>query len=208
MTQLASDLNNTDFANPINPDTLLSVEFYMYEPIDKWESDKKSYDEGRKVVIKKDEQPYVRIMKPGDSTSIITQPVREDHKRRFPREWLYFQQSNGLIDEGQIAGWKIEDWEHLNSEQIRDLKHMRFYTVEQIAGASDSSIQGMGIMGPGLREAAKKALRATLQNQIKDSEEKKDKQIADLTAQMEDMKKTIEAMIDPEASAKPAKKDG
>ena len=37
---------------------------------------------------------YVRIMVPGDTTNIIDQPVRDDHKERFPRQWLHFQMQN------------------------------------------------------------------------------------------------------------------
>ena len=198
---LASDVANPEFVNPTDPDAALSVEFYMDNPPDKWASDQKSYEENRKVVVplhtddKGDpvDMPYVRIMKPGDSTTIIVQPVREQHKRRFPQQWLYFASTNGLIEE-HVQGWRVEEWDHLNKEQIRDLKHMRFHTVEQIAAASDSAVSGMGIMGPGLRIEAQKALKQTLANQMQENESKKDEEIADLKEQMATMQKAIENM--------------
>jgi len=202
---LASDVDNKSFVNPVDPDAALSVEFFMDNPQDQWASNEKSVAEGRRCVVKKhkEPQPYVRIMNPGDQTSIIVQPVREDHKRRFTKQWLYFASNEGLIEE-QIQGWRIEEWEHLDAEQIRDLKHMRFHTVEQIANASDASVQGMGMMGPGLRIEAKKALQQTLANQIKTNEEEKDKEIAELKKQMSTMQTAIDNM-GPKGDEKPAK---
>jgi hypothetical protein len=49
-----------------NADSKLYVEFYTHE---------------RKPHVG---QPFVRIMVPGDKTNILDQPVREDHKQRFP----------------------------------------------------------------------------------------------------------------------------
>jgi len=58
-----------------NGDEQLHVEFFIAKEIDpRW-----------------DGKPFIRINIPGDKTSVVEQPVREDHKRRFPRQWLYFQ---------------------------------------------------------------------------------------------------------------------
>lgn len=200
---LASDLNNPEFINPQNPDSMLFAEFYLDNPVDKWKSDEKSYAEGRacKILKHKEPVPYVKIMKPGDSTSIIVQQVRDDHKRRFPKQWLAFAIDNGLIEQ-QIQGWKIEDWEHLNAEQVRDLKHMRFYTVEQIASASDSMVEGMGMMGPGLRIEAQKALRSHLSEAARAEADAKDKQIAEL----QDNQRKLEEKVNQLLAGKKAKK--
>jgi hypothetical protein len=188
---LASDLNNTDFVGAMNPDDALYVKFEMHIP----EDPNKSMAAGRKVFATKhvvDEKgvgrdtgeplriPYVTIMKPGDSTSIIHVPVREDHKHRWPRQWLSFQIEEGLIDGGaDLPGWKLEDWPEINQdpESLRNLKHMRFYTVEQIAGASDAQVQRMGLGGMGIREAAKHALRAKVGLDVRAEIAAKDKVI-------------------------------
>ena len=51
---------------------------------------------------------YVRIMIPGDKTNIIDQPVREDHKKRFPRQFLYFQMKNA--PDAPAIGTALEIW--------------------------------------------------------------------------------------------------
>ena len=196
---LASDLNNPEFVNAQNPDSLLHVEFYMHEPIDKWASEQETQKLGRKKIVKKPPVPYVRIMRPGDQTSILQVAVREEHKQRFSKQWLYFQMQEGLLDDGHnIPGWKIEEWDYLKdqSELLRDLKHARFYTVEQLAGMSDHQIQQLGIAGPGLAQEAKKALRQHTEGLIKEVEQQKEAEIQELKAQNEAMQKQMQAILE------------
>ena len=89
---IASDLNNPNFQGPINPDSLLSVEFFMHEPEDVHKS------EAAGTLIRGPKVPYVRIQNPGDHTSIMESPVLESHKRRFPEKWLYFQIQNNMVE--------------------------------------------------------------------------------------------------------------
>ena len=72
---LDSDINNAD--------AQLHVEFY-------------TRDEGANAG-----RTYVRIMAPGDKTNILDQPLRDDHKERFPRQWLHYQiqQNEGAAEQ-------------------------------------------------------------------------------------------------------------
>lgn len=199
---LASDLANPEFANPQNPDKLLHVEFYMYEALDP----NKSREFGKPV--KMPALPYIRIMKPGDNTSIIETPVREDHKARFPDKWLYFQMQQGMIDGGvDIPGWKIEEWDYLKPEQVHELKFLRFYTVEQIAGASDAQVQRLGIGGLGMREEAKKALKEKVGAGINAELAKKDAEIEALKAGQRETAGKLEQLIALLASERGVKED-
>jgi len=102
--------------------------------------------------------PYVRIMIPGDKTNIIDQPVRDDHKRRFPRQFLYFQMKNA--PESAEVGTPLEDWnsecpDELTTGQLEELRILKFRTVEQIRGASDGQLQKVGMGASGLRDRAR-----------------------------------------------------
>jgi hypothetical protein len=104
--------------------------------------------------------PHIRMMTPGDATSIVVQPVRDDHKRRFPRQWLAYQMKNENV---QIIGiplaqWRQERPDELSEGQLAELQILKFYSVEQVAGASDSQIMAIAMGGPGLREIAKRYL--------------------------------------------------
>ena len=199
---LASDVANPEYVGSRNPDDALFVEFYMHEGLDK----NKTTLAGKKVRM--EPAPYVRIQVPGDKTSVIETPVREDHKRRWPQKWLYFQMQEGLVTGDQdLPGWKLEEWDHLDSEQVRELKYNRFSIVEQIAGASDSQIQKLGMGGVALREAAKRALRDKMGAEVRDEIEKKDREIAQLKladqekeARLQKLEAAIMAQAAPQVS--------
>lgn len=196
---LASDLNNPEFQGAIpNPDQLLFVQFYWHEPIDKWKTREASEKAGKYVEVKGPRQIFVRIMQPGNQTSMMEVPLRESHKQRWPDRWLAWQISEGMIDGGEnMPGWKVEEWKELNESQVRELKYLRFHTVEMIAGATDAQVQKLGMGGLGMREKAKQALREKLSADLRQQDAAKDKEIADLRAKMEEMEKKFSALTAP-----------
>ena len=138
-----------------NADSHLHVEFYT--------NDQKPY--------KDRPTPFVRIIVPGDKTNIVDQPVREDHKERFPRQWLHFQMQSG---DGPVIGtllqqWNTDDEDNFSLHQMAELQILKFQTVEQVATASDSQLQRIGMGGAGLRERAKTYL--TRKNQSANTSE-------------------------------------
>lgn len=205
---LDSDLNNTKYADAVtNPDRMLYVEFYMHKPLDKWATEEASQKNGMLTRIYGLEQPFVRIMKPGDSTTIHEVPVREEHKRRWPEDWLYFQMAHGLVEEQEIPGWKIEEWPYLmdKSDMLREFKHGRFRTVEQVAGASDAQVQKMGIGGLGFREQARADLRKKLGADLNEAIVSKDKEVAEMKAAMEAMQKQLQELTEKRGPGRPPK---
>ncbi len=126
-----------------NADEKLHVQFYTY--------DKAPY-EGR---------PFVRIIVPGDKTTVIDQPVRDDHKERFPRQWLYYSMQNASED---IPGVPLTDWrrdrpQDISEMQLNELQVLKFQVVEQVATATDMQLQRIGMGSLGLRNAAQMFLR-------------------------------------------------
>lgn len=195
---LASDVQNPEFVGPRDPDSGLFVEFYWEEPVDAWASREESNKQQRNVKVKLPKQSFVRIMVPGDKTSEFTCAVSEAHKRRFPRQWLAWQIGEGLIGgETDIPGWKLSEWPELNADQVRELLYLRFQTVEQLAGASDKQIQGIGMGGLQLREQARVALRNRMGAETRAAIEERDRENAELKARMAKMESIILAMSTP-----------
>ena len=193
---LASDLNNPEYVGSKDPDSGLYVEFYWHEPIDGWASAEKSREQQRKVVVKLAKQPFIRIMVPGDKNTIFEAAVTEAHKQRFPRQWMAWQISEGQIGgEEDIPGWKITDWEEIAPEMARDLLYMRFQTVEQLAGATDRQLQGIGIGGIGLREKARVALRNKMGAETKEALEAERLEKEELKKQMAEMQEQMKALL-------------
>lgn len=209
---LATDLQNTEFQGAVsNPNSLLHVEFYMGKPLDQWSTEQESAKAGRYVRVYHKEEPYVRIMRPGDQNSIIEVRVREEHKQNWPEKWLYFQMREGMVEEHDIPGWKIEEWPHLLDKQdlLRDLKYGRFSTVEQVAGASDAQCQKMGMGAQGLREQARVDLRKKVSLDLNDQINAKDKKIEDLTGAMEILREQVAMLMEAQtAPAAAGKKHG
>lgn len=157
-----------------NADSLLHVEFFISE-----EKDYKG-------------KPFVRIIVPGDKTNIVEQPVREDHKERFPRQWLYFQMKQNEKEGEDLPGTPLSMWhesspDELNKGQVEELRILRFQTVEQVALASDAQLQRVGMGGAGLRERAR--LFLTRKNKSDSSEELATtrKELDELKAQMAEL---------------------
>lgn len=176
MPMLASDLMNPEFVNPTNPDTRLAVEFYM--GVVKDMRGRPALDrEGKEKKV-----PYVRISVPGDETSIVNVPAREDHKKRFPRQWQFFQVDQGQLEQADLPGWKLEDWPELSDELRHELKYLKFSVVEQLAGASDAQCQRIGPNGVVLRMKAHEALAARTRSLAAAEIAERDKKIAELEA--------------------------
>jgi len=149
-------------------DNHLHVEFYVY--------DKEPYKE----------KPFVRIIVPGDKTNIVDQPVREDHKRRFPRQWLHFQMQN---NNAEVIGVPLKQWvqddpENFNDMQMAELQIFKFQTVEQVATATDNQLQRVGMGAMGLREQARRYLQVKNQSSNQNEIETTKQELAELREQM------------------------
>lgn len=155
-----------------NADEQLQVEFYIAKDVDpKW-----------------DGKPFVRINIPGDKTTIIEQPVTEEHKKRFPRQYLYFQMKQNEQDAPAI-GTSLDVWftdgnGDITRGHIEELRILKFQTVEQIASASDAQLQRIGMGGTGLREKAKAFLARRNRSETENQLDETKKQLAELQAQM------------------------
>lgn len=151
-----------------NADSHLHVEFYMYD----------------KAPFK--DTPFVRIMVPGDKTNIIEQPARDHHKERFIRQWLHFQSQNS---DGVVVGTKLEQWHNdkpddLSDYQMAELQILKFQTVEQVATATDTQLQRIGMGATGLRERARSYLAHKNQSESNSELAKTRSELDELKAQM------------------------
>ena len=154
-----------------NGDQHLHVEFYTYE--------KDPYKD----------RPFVRIIVPGDKTNVIDQPVREDHKARFPRQWLHFQMKS---DTGLVIGTSLPDWnkdqpEEFTDYQMAELQILKFQTVEQVATASDGQLQRVGMGGTGLRDRARAYLLNKNQTESSTELAKTRNELEELKTQMAEL---------------------
>jgi hypothetical protein len=148
---------------------------------------------------------YIRIQTPGDKTNIIEQPAKDHHRERFPRQWLYYQMQQNESEAAQIgtpfSQWLADAPEDITRDQIAELSILKFMTVEQLALASDSQLQRVGMGGTGLRERARMYLQRKNRSEASAELEDTKKQLADLQAQMAQ----LIAVKDPRPRGRPPK---
>jgi hypothetical protein len=173
-------------------DAVLAVRFYQREV----ENEYMTNEQGRPIKYMAD---FVRIEIPGNVLSIIDTFATDEHKKRFPFQWAQFL--NDKSEATDVQGTLLKDWNLLTSAQASELKHFKFYTVEQIANATDQQIQTIGMlvgMSPfSFRDKARAFLAAAKDSSVvmAQAEElrKRDQQIADLEAQIQRLAQAAES---------------
>ena len=101
----------------------------------------KTEEEGRPIF---DEVDMIKIYIAGDSNNVIDTLVREDHKQRFPHQWQNYMNQHG--SDPKLTGTPLDQWPLITKAQAEELKALKFFTVENIASASDSQLQRLGMM--------------------------------------------------------------
>lgn len=183
-----------------NPDSRLNVKFYQKAV----QNNFKTAMEGRPIMEMAD---FILIEVPGNQTLTIDTYVSDSDKQRFPVQWARYQ--NEKVD-GDIEGTLLHDWPVLSAATAAELKHFKFYTVEQIANASDAQLNTLGMaagMAPfTLRDKAKAFLASAkdtaLVQQQADELSKRDEIIARMEAQIAEL---ATQMNKPKAQPKKAK---
>ena len=168
-----------------NPDSRLNVKFYQRAISNEF----KSALEGRPIMEMAD---FVLIEVPGDNLTVIDTFAADEHKKRFPIQWARYQNEK---TDGDIEGTLLNDWPVLNAAIAAELKHFKFYTVEQVAAASDAQLNTLGMaagMSPlALRDKAKAYLGSAkdtaLVQQQADELSKRDEIIARMEAQIAEL---------------------
>lgn len=101
----------------------------------------KTAQEGRPIF---DEVDMVKIYVAGDNLSVIDTLAREDHKQRFPLQWAQFMNKTG--NDPHLSGTPLSQWPLVSQSQVEELKGLKFFTVEQVASASDQQISRIGML--------------------------------------------------------------
>lgn len=193
-------------------DQVFAVRFYAKEQ----EIPFQTATEGRPIFEMRD---MVRIEVPGNQLSIIDTLANEDHKRRFPVQWAGYQNTKAGAEQ-VMPGTPLRDWSLLNSAQAKELEHYRFYTVEQVANASDHNLQSIGMlagMSPiSFREKARAYLSSAKGSalvmqqadelaQSRAREQAARESMADMQAKLEALTAKVEGRADKRQPGRPRK---
>jgi hypothetical protein len=159
---------------------------------------------------------YVKIMTPSDQLTQIDTIAREDHKARFPRQWMHFQNKQAGVQ--QVVGTPVGEWPQLTASAAEELRALKFFTVELIANANDSQLQKIGMiagMSPhSLRDKARAFLNlandsaeeAKREAELKALRDENEKIRAETSKQLAEMQEQMKALLLMASEKKPRAK--
>lgn len=110
--------------------------------------DFKSKQAGRDIF---EDREFVRILIPGDRRSAPVEPVNDEHRKRWPREYEAFKAGK----EAPLEGTALSDWPQISRSRVEELAYFHIRTVEQLAAVNDAQLQQLGMGARELRERAK-----------------------------------------------------
>ncbi len=110
------------------------VQFSMHAVKD----EARSAAEGRPIFAEKE---YIAIQAPGDRANAVHRAVREEDKTRFSAAYRSFEANR---EGGGLVGTPLKDWPQLDTAQVQELAYFKCFTVEQLAGMSDSNLRNVG----------------------------------------------------------------
>lgn len=113
-------------------DENLYVKFFM-RPV---QNNFKTEKEGRPIF---EDRLYVSILSPGSLLSKIERQASDIDKQRFPKQWMSYQNNQ----QAETTGTPVDEWPSITRTQVEELKALKFYSVEQIAAASDAQINSI-----------------------------------------------------------------
>lgn len=139
-----------------------------------------------------EDREFIRILVAGDAKNEVRRLAMAEDKQRFAEQYRAFK--NGVQDIAQ-SGTPLSAWPAMTPAVIRTFNAVNIFTVEQLAGVSDTAIQS----GPlGLREWALKA-KGYLEHasdtaaatRLAADNARKDEQIADLQRQISELARRV-----------------
>lgn len=121
----SESFNHNDYVNP-EADKQLAVKFFLH-PL---EDETASLAAGRLIC---NDTQFIEIRVRGDRNMIQQRPARPDDKRRFRDAWKAFEANEEVGHNGTL----LKEWPSVSRSMVEELKYLGFYTVEQLAAASD-----------------------------------------------------------------------
>lgn len=121
----------------------LLVKFYMDAVHLKGQSE----TEGRPIF---EDREFVEIIPIGDTKTVVTKPVTDQERQRFPEEYAVFKRGIEMV----FTGTPLHQWPIMLPAQIKLFNHFNVYTVEQLSELDDIAISRIGI---GTRDFVEKA---------------------------------------------------
>jgi len=155
-----------------------------------------AYNENREKTLKEgrpiyDEIPSISIQWPGGDETV--RRIEPQDIQEYPQEYKAFQVGNEPVD----SGTPLVQWPPIPGTAVRELQHMGFKTVEQLAEANDEVKRRLGSLSRFVKLAQEwmKAANSSQSEVVKLREmlEREQKRTAKMEQQLELLMQRVEA---------------
>lgn len=102
-----------------------------------------------------EDKDFIRI-RTGDKNFIYDQPVNDEHKARYSKEFDNYKRGNLT----PLIGVPLEEWAQISASQLETLKYHGLRTVEEVAGLTDATAVNLGMGFPGVKANAIKFIES------------------------------------------------
>jgi hypothetical protein len=161
----------------------------------------KSEQDGRDIF---EDVEFVRIITPGNMRSIPEEPVADEHRARWPRQYDAFKR--GMDD--PTEGTPLSQVAFITPAQVRMLAALNVKTVENLANVGDGELQNLPLGGRDLRQKAQAFLENAQTNAPLEREraarEAAEAEVNRLKGQLADLADRLEALENKGAGRKAA----
>jgi hypothetical protein len=139
-------MSETDFRDPGAPKSPAIPQFFT-EPV---KMEFKSQQAGRPIF---EEREFVRIIIPGDRRSMAVEPVNDEHRARWPKDYEAFTAGRAA----PLEGTPLKEWpvSAMTASKAEELAFFNIKTVEQLAALNDGQLQNLGMGARELRERSR-----------------------------------------------------
>ena len=142
-----------------------------------------SNEKGRPIYLDRD---FITIIVPGDKHSVVMRQARDVDIKRFPRQFEAYKQGKEEQQQGTPLG--LMPW--MSPGRVEEYKFFKIVTVEQLANAADEGGKNfMGFQQDKLKakEYMDAANRGVGAQELEDQLAKRDNELAELRAQMDEL---------------------
>ena len=103
-----------------------------------------------------EDQDYVRIQQPGETTQVVDRPAQNGDKRRWPAQWQAYAAGKDQVAEGTPLGLLFPR----HPSAVAMLQALGIMTVQHLAAANATAIAAIGMHGQDYVNYAQKYLNA------------------------------------------------
>jgi hypothetical protein len=142
-----------------------------------------SEEQGRPIYVGVD---MVEIRQPGER-DVFHGIATGEHKMRFPRQWEAYQSDREHIPDGTPLTVIFSN----EPETVETMKHLKIYTVEQLAALQENAIGRLGMGGRNLVIKAQKFMEQATSYQ---SATRMNREMEDMKSENDTLKQRLEAL--------------